>query len=406
MKVVIHSNGPHVPSGFGKQARHAGQILRDLGHEVAFSAFSGLGGQPIRWDGYTIFPGGMLSYGVDTIAPHALAFGADLIIPIMDLFKIEPAAQQLVQTGIPVAAFVITDCRAPDGGPSAGDRRALAAIGAYPVAVSRFGEENLHALGYDDETCSYVPHCVDLSVYRPPEDRQALRDELGTPGDFVIGIAAANRDLVRKSFPEQFGAFARFAKRHKDARLALFSVPDGPGGISLTELANDLGIMDKVVFMPSYEQACGMLPEEFMAKWYGSLDVLSACSYAEGFGVPLIEAQACGTPVIATDFSAMAELARPVGWLVKGQRFWNPQHRAWWSRPGEDGILKAYEKAYQEHGSAERRARAVTFAAGYGREHVRNAYWTPFMKRIADFIDDRQAALTEAVRQAQLEKDL
>jgi hypothetical protein len=62
VKVLIHSNGPHVPSGYGKQARHAGKILRDLGHEVAFSCFSGLGGQPIRWDGYTLLPSGALDF--------------------------------------------------------------------------------------------------------------------------------------------------------------------------------------------------------------------------------------------------------------------------------------------------------------------------------------------------------
>ena len=38
-----------------------------------------------------------------------------------------------------------------------------------------------------------------------------------------------------------------------------------------------------------------------MAGWYRSLDVLSACSYGEGFGLPILEAQACGSPAIVTD---------------------------------------------------------------------------------------------------------
>jgi len=97
VKVLIHSNGPHVPSGYGKQARLAGRILRELGHEVAFSCFSGLGGQPIRWDGHTLFPSGMYDYSPDTVVPHALTMGADLVIPIMDFHKLAPAARQWQQ---------------------------------------------------------------------------------------------------------------------------------------------------------------------------------------------------------------------------------------------------------------------------------------------------------------------
>lgn len=385
MKVLIHSNGPHVPSGYGKQARYAGKILRELGHQVAFSCFSGLGGQPIRWDGYTLFPSGMLDFGVDTVVPHALAFGADLIIPIMDFFKLEPAAMQLRQVldepGIRTAAFIIADCEAENGGPGIPDQRTLTKTGAYPVAVSRFGEDGLRAIGVEE--LSYVPHVVDTSVYKPPADRQALRAELNISGDFVIGIMAANRDLIRKGFPEQMAAFARFARRHKDAQLALFTVASGPGGVDLAEMATDMGIIDRTVFMPSYEQVAGMLSDEFCAGWFGALDLFSLCSYAEGFGVPLIEAQACGTPVVATTGSAMGELVGPGGYRVQGQRFWNPQHRAWWIRPDEDSILKQWETAYQELND-ERRRMAVEFAQSYDIDFVRDWQWKPFMDKMAE----------------------
>lgn len=383
MKVLIHSNGPHVPTGYGKQARYAGNILRGLGHEVAYSCISGLGGQPIRWEKTTLFPSGALSFGVDTIVPHALTYGADLIITIMDWWKLEPAAADLRQIAeemkIRTAAFVIADCEAGNGGPSIPDQRTLAISGAHPVAVSQWGAKLLRSAGHDP---SYVPHCVDTAVYQPPEDRQAVREELGTGGEFVIGIMAANRDLVRKGFPEQMAAFARLARKHKDVRLAMFTVADSPGGVNLMEMAADLGIVDRTIFMPGYEQVAGLLSEEFMAKWYGSLDVLSLCSYAEGFGVPLIEAQACGTPVIATNGSAMAELARHAGWLVPGHRFWNPQHRAWWMRPDEDSILAAYESAYQQGTSADRQQRAVQFASSFAVDIVSASCWTPFMKKM------------------------
>jgi FkbM family methyltransferase len=396
VKVLIHSNGPHVPSGYGKQARYAGKILRDLGHEVAFSCFSGLGGQPIRWDGYTLLPSGALDFSPDTVTAHALTMGADLVLPIMDFFKLSPASAQWRQAAaehdMKMGAFIIADCIAENGGPSMLDQQTIPLFGPHPIAVSKFGMERLQALGYgtDEFPCSYLPHCVDMSVFKPPVDRAAARRELGTPGDFVIGIMGANSDGIRKNFQGQLAAFQRFSKRHKEAYLALFTVADSPRGLPLSQMAQDLGIADRVVFMPSYEQVCGMAPEEMVAAWYGSLDVLSLCSYGEGFGVPLIEAQACGTPVVATDGSAMTELARPAGWLVKGQRFWNVTHRAWWVQPDEDAIIKAWEKAYQTAGNTEQQAAAVRFASGYSVDFVREKFWAPFMAQMeADSGSDR-----------------
>jgi FkbM family methyltransferase len=393
VKVLIHSNGPHVPSGYGKQARHAGKILRDLGHEVAFSCFSGLGGQPIRWDGWTLLPSGMLEFGVDTIVPHALSMGADLVIPIMDFHKLAPASQQWKQAlqmhPMKMAPFIISDCVAENGGPSMLDQQAMPLFGGHPVGVSRFGMDRLAALGYGtpEFPASYLPHCVDTEIYKPPEDKASLRTELGTPGDFVIGIMAANSDGIRKGFQIQFAAFQRFARKHKDATLAVFSVADSVNGLPLSQMAADMGIGKRVIFMPSYEQVAGMAPEEMVAAWYCSLDVLSVGSYGEGFCVPVIEAQACGTPVVATDCSALTELVRPAGWLVPGHRFWNVTHRAWWTEPFEDDLLKAWEKAYQEAGGMAadtRSSHAEGFAQGYGVKNVARAYWEPFMKEMAE----------------------
>jgi glycosyltransferase involved in cell wall biosynthesis len=385
VKVLIHSNGPHVPSGYGKQARLAGRALRDLGHEVAFSCFSGLGGSPIRWEGYTMFPGGMLEFGVDTLIPHAHTFGAELIITIMDTYKLFPIAAELAETGIMTAPFMAIDCTAENGGPSIADQMTLATMhGCQPVAVSRFGQERLEAIGFHGSP--YVPHCFDGAVFVPPADRNALREENGTAGDFMIGICAANSDLMRKGWQEQFAAFARFARRHKNAKLSVFTVYNRSRGLNLPEMASDMGIPgDRIVWMPVYEQVCGLLPDEFMAAYYGSIDVLSNCAYAEGFGVPLIEAQACGTPVVATDASAMTELAMPAGWLVKGSRYWNPVLRAWWTRPDEDLIVKAWERAWaQGDAMPERRHRARAAAKDYACDTVRDTWWAPFMKQMED----------------------
>lgn len=379
MKILIHSNGPHVQSGFGKQARLAGRILKELGHEVAFSCISGLGGQPIRWDGYTLFPMGSVNFGLDTMVEHAYTFGADVVIPIMDLWKLVPIARKIAEAPFLFAPLVISDCEAPNGGPSMEEQKFLGLAGGYPLAVSSFTRDRLAAIGID---APVIPHCYDPDVYKPfPAEAVAeLRKENGTSEKYVIGVCAANNDTMRKGYPETFAAFARFAKRHPEAMLNVFAVYDNPRGHNLPELAADLGIFEKVMFMPSYPQVAGLLADEFTAAWYNSIDVLSQCSWAEGFGVPMVEAMACERPVVGTDCSAISEIVRPSGWLVKGERFWNPIHRAWWVRPNEDNIVKAWEKAYQT--GAQRGPLAAASAEAYSLPVVRDTSWVPLLKEL------------------------
>lgn len=402
MKVLIHSNAPWMPSGYGKQAAIAGRMLIEAGHQVSFSAFAGLGGQPITWqvpgvDGrrgqVAVYPSGQVPFSPDVIVPHARAAQADLIVSLMDSFKLAPAADELRLCGIPHVPLIPVDCMAANGGPSVADQRFIGFSGALPAAVSKFGHARLEEYGPEDWEVPYVPHAVDTVIYQPPADRKALREEMGTSDFFVIGICAANRDGVRKGFPEQLAAFERFARRHDDARLALFTMLDSVNGLPLAELINDFGLLDKVIAMPGYEQVAGLLSEDFMAHWYGALDILSNCGYGEGFGVPLIEAQACGTPVVATDCSAMSELARPAGWLVGGHRFWNAVHRAWWTRPDENQVVRVWESAYQESGgiaAVQRSTRAMEFAQDYGLEHAAK-HWASLIRDVQDWQDSRNA---------------
>jgi glycosyltransferase involved in cell wall biosynthesis len=68
------------------------------------------------------------------------------------------------------------------------------------------------------------------------------------------------------------------------------------------------GIADRVRFPNQYEYNMGALDSEYMAMIYSASDVLVMPSHCEGFGVPLIEAQACGLPVVTVAYSAMPEL--------------------------------------------------------------------------------------------------
>ena len=66
--------------------------------------------------------------------------------------------------------------------------------------------------------------------------------------------------------------------------------------------------MGKDVFLPDQYQKFVGYPEDWMSAMYSSLDVHLLASMGEGFGIPTLEAQACGCPVIVGDWTASGEL--------------------------------------------------------------------------------------------------
>jgi glycosyltransferase involved in cell wall biosynthesis len=109
-----------------------------------------------------------------------------------------------------------------------------------PIAMSRFGEQQMKACGLEP---LYVPHGVDLDLFRPrPHDRAPIREKLGIPEDaFVVGMVAANSSLEdRKGFRQSFVAFSRFAKNRPDAWMYLHTNASPAPGAGLDLAAGAL----------------------------------------------------------------------------------------------------------------------------------------------------------------------
>ena len=248
---------------------------------------------------------------------------------------------------LPLAHWLPSDCRPM----SSADRGVVEASGAQLVAMSRFGLERFRDAGFVNSL--YVPHGIDFDVFRVPEDRAALREATGiAPDTFVIGVNAANNDAIRKAPAEMMLAFAKFAQAHDNVLLSLHTGVHCDGGQDLECLAEQLGITDKVLVVDQYRYNSGLIPAEGLADWYGAIDVLLGATYGEGFGIPLVEAMACGVPVITTRCSSMEEI-NPDGIQVDGEPFWNGVHRGWWIRPSISGMVRALEEAYERRGEVD-----------------------------------------------------
>ena len=233
-----------------------------------------------------------------------MVYGADLILTLMDTWKLGPCAAELAAMPVKVACLVPGDC-SPLGRP---DRLAIEKLGATVAGVSQFSAAELRKAGFD---AAYIPHGIDTATFTPRTDERVreIRAQMNATGKFAIGICSANKDAIRKGFPEQLEAYRQFHAKHPDSMLFVHTEARNAHGHNLAQMVYDFGIADSAVFTDEYAQIAGLLDPAAMADWFAGLDVLSICSWAEAFGIPSIEAQAMGTPVICTDGSAMAELA-------------------------------------------------------------------------------------------------
>ena len=335
--ILGHAPAPWSPSGYGTQIALWSQKLREMGHEVVLSSFWGLNGCATQWNGITVLPGFGGSYCSPSLQQHAKYVQPDLVVTLGDVWVLDPN----VTKELPVAHWLPSDCRPM----STADRQVLEAAQPQVIAMSKFGQARFRSEGIP---AHYVPHGLDFGVWKPAEDKAALRERRGVPaGAFVIGVNAANNDAIRKAAPEMLLAFAKFHASHPDAMLALHTGVHQDGGQDLEAVAENLGITDRCLVTDQYRYAAGLITPEDLAEWYSCIDVLCAATYGEGFGLPIVEAMACGVPVVTTKCSSMEEL-NPDGLQVDGEPFYNGVHRAWWIRPSIAGMVQAFEQAYEQ----------------------------------------------------------
>ena len=182
---------------------------------------------------------------------------------------------------------------------------------AKPLVYSQWGQAKLAEQGV---AATYVPIGIDPQTFRVLEPGMVGRFRaalFGADCTHLTVMVAANVSYPdRKAFQVQLRAWALFAEDKPGARLYIHTDPTTQHeGVDLYALAASLNIADKVIFPDRYQYFIGY-PPEYLALVYNAADVLLAASMAEGFGIPLVEAQACGCPVIATNFSSMSELTK------------------------------------------------------------------------------------------------
>jgi glycosyltransferase involved in cell wall biosynthesis len=385
LKFLVYANSPDTPTGYGVQCKHLITRLKRDGHDVAVACTYGhqIGVKQYAtpYGPVTLYPSGRLENSLDILRGHAEHFfegdhEAGWILPLTDMWVLNrvPLDDFKVLAWTPVDHFPTPEAVV----------KFFHKSGATPVAMSRFGERMLIESGLDP---LYAPLAVDTSVYKPTfkvaigGEEQDARTVYGIPqGAFAVLMVAMNKDPKdRKGFNEAFRAFGAFWRDHQESVLVVHSDRFGMdgSGIDLVELAKHAEIPPHaLIFTDAYAQRIGFSPE-MMAGLYTAADVLLAPSRGEGFGVPMVEAQACGTPVIATDFTAQSELIG-AGWGVTGQLEWDaPQSASYLATSIVDIYNKLHDAYKADHEALSVKAQA--FAAAYDVDAVWDTYWRPLL---------------------------
>src|SRR5512138_2547640 len=339
LRVLFASDAPWATSGYAVEtALYAARLKNHC--DLALLCTFGLHGGMQEWNGIPVFPGGADAFANDVIAKAARAWQADIVITLKDVIVFRPDMLQ----GLRWLPLVPVDHDPP--APAVIER----ARAAYrPIAYAPHGFKALRKAGLDP---LYAPHAYDPAIYYPVAQAEA-RAALNIPPDlFIVGTCAVNRGGIpsRKAWVENLQAFAQFAKDKDNARYFLHTdmASDGyEGGIPLQGLLAEFGIAHKVMFCDQERYRYGGFPNEYMRAYYNSLDVLNAVSLGEGFGIPSLEAQACGVPVIVGDWCAHEDLCFG-GWKVRkdeAHHFYDSQ-QGWVYLPQPAAIAKQMERAH------------------------------------------------------------
>lgn len=394
MQLTWLSNAPYASTGYADQTAQILPRLKDAGHEPAIICFYGLQGGALNWKGMPLLPVGMMPYGQDIAAAHTKNFGAKYLFTLVDawVFNNTPFFESLQKEQLRwIPYFPIDSEPLPIAVRYAVER-------AYRrVVFSKFGAAMMEQAGLDYH---YIPHCIETNILKPQDKQASLemirKQGVNLPDDaFIVGMVAANKgNPPRKAFTQNIEAFARFKQRHDDAVLYIHTsagVNGEYGGVNLPEFCEYIGLkVKKDVFFPdAYGYYMGY-PKSYLANLYSVMDVHLLVSTGEGFGIPIVEAQSCGTPVIVGDWTATGELCFS-GWKVskeRSEKIWTPV-AAYQFNPHVGAIVDALEESYKHKGNPQYRAKARAGALEYDADTVVNRYWLPFLKQLED--DDAEA---------------
>jgi len=346
MKIMPISDSPWAPTGFGTNTKNISAIWSENGHHIGYAGCQNPKHDPdwetpwplgqeekkVKMELLPILHPGKEKFGEKSFDTWLNNFKPDLVFTHLDIqmFSYVVERMQPKNANIPLVndkgkyftpkeRKVMMDkifkelLQGPtwklgsiipiDGQPSIPMWKHIIEKVDYPVAMSRYGQAVLKE-DFDGYESTCIPHGVDCNFFKPKMNVK--------PDDaFVVGTVARNQH--RKNIPRLMKAYKTFVEENKltpkDSRLLLHMFWEDGMGWNIDYMGKYYGIRDYIIppTMGNLDQ--GQAPDEAgMVDVFNMIDVFALPTAGEGFGIPTVEAMACGKPIVITNYTTGYEL--------------------------------------------------------------------------------------------------
>lgn len=381
MKILLLSDSPMATSAYAIQALGLAKALQSARHEVIYFGATHPG-KPMIYEGIQLVGNLGFMEGKQLIQHYINQYQVDCLLTMKDPYIFNP--QTMGALTVPWIAITPIDT----------EPVSYAVLQALQHATrvitnTKFSQQQLAQAGIKAD---FAPYVVDAEFFTPG-DGSTFRAQYGiSPTAFMVALIGANLDNPsRKNLDVCLMAWADFVDKHPEREMVLWLHTDMTplrGGIDLRLLIELMGIplsSIRISDQGQYEQ--GFTPE-YMRDLLRASDVLLSVGN-EGFGLPVVEAAACGKPSIAVPFAASREVVKS-GWMIPHGELIFAEIGAFRFRPHRGAVTEALGIAYDQSRDAKFTQDARLTALRYEQNAVYQNYWLPIMANI-------EAEIKEAV---------
>lgn len=308
-KILFLSDSPLTCTGYGRISTEICNHMAKRGWEAHLMGHNYVGqdlppGVTFK-DGtklnFWVYGNGREPYCKDLIMPRIRDIKPDVFVVLLDTFMLFPWITELDFAPAKSVFYYPSD---GGGQLPSGCENVLKKVNV-PIAMAKFGQQQAQKM-YNIPAL-YMPHHVDTNNFFPlsDEEKAIARKRWGFTNKFVVGTVARNQG--RKMLDRTIKGFAEFCKDKPDAILFMHTDPtDAASVFDLNQLVLRHNLQNRVIFtgMKYYKG----FDYKDLNELYNLMDVFLLSTSGEGFGIPIIEAMACGVPVVATDYTTTPEL--------------------------------------------------------------------------------------------------
>lgn len=379
-------------SAYSKVTYQVCTRLAKLGYKIAHVPM-GMANRMGKWSykGVLIYPSGNDPFCEDVLLDHYVDWHSDLCITLKEPWVFR-TLNKLAINFVPHAIL--------DHSPVSPSITSRLHTAFKVICVSRFAQRELKQAGI--ENTFYIPHGI-ATVYKPLEEHRGDCKKMWFLDEDDFTVLIVSRNQSRKQIPRMLRAYKLFKERNPDVKSHLLLWTDiqplsrqeyegavGLGvsdvGVNLLPEIMQLGLGEDVLW-PDPKLVRGGVPEwagpDFKGGWdivklFNACDVLLGTTGGEGFFLPGVEAQACGKPIVVSDYAAAPEICG-AGLTVPCNDY------VILNTPGTRYALADLDRTADAltkilNADREKLARkARRFALRYDWSRIMEEYWKPFL---------------------------